>query len=144
MSGTKPYMAPEVFMCALEEISKYPNPHTLLPLVYRVGFPLSNLLPPLSDPFPLAGYSYPVDWWSLGVVAYEMRANIRPFVVHSNTPLVEVKNTLLLPLHFPRHWSEEFCDLISKVSASGVPAPKDNEPKRPIPSPSISLPLPSC
>lgn len=85
-----------------------------------------------------------MDWWSLGVVAYEMRANIRPFVVHSNTPLVEVKNTLLLPLHFPRHWSEEFCDLISKVSASGVPASKDNEPKRPIPSPSITLPLPSC
>lgn len=24
MSGTKPYMAPEVFLCALEEISEFP------------------------------------------------------------------------------------------------------------------------
>uniref|UniRef100_A0A1A9ZY29 Protein kinase domain-containing protein n=1 Tax=Glossina pallidipes TaxID=7398 RepID=A0A1A9ZY29_GLOPL len=55
MSGTKPYMAPEVFMCALDE---------------------------------LAGYTFPVDWWSLGVVAYEMRANIRPFPIHSNTAML--------------------------------------------------------
>ncbi|XP_055590222.1 serine/threonine-protein kinase 32B [Uranotaenia lowii] len=82
MSGTKPYMAPEVFMCALEEI---------------------------------AGYSYPVDWWSLGVVAYEMRSGVRPFVVHSSTPLVEVKNILNTQAHFPRHWSDNFIDLLSKL-----------------------------
>ncbi|XP_053699122.1 serine/threonine-protein kinase 32B [Sabethes cyaneus] len=82
MSGTKPYMAPEVFMCALEEI---------------------------------AGYSYPVDWWSLGIVAYEMRSGIRPFVVHSATPLVEVKNILNTQPHFPRHWSDNFIDLLSKL-----------------------------
>ena len=82
MSGTKPYMAPEVFMCALEEIT---------------------------------GYSYPVDWWSLGVVAYEMKSGIRPFIVHSSTPLVEVKNTLNSQPHYPRHWSDNFIDLISKL-----------------------------
>ncbi|XP_039430018.1 serine/threonine-protein kinase 32A-like [Culex pipiens pallens] len=82
MSGTKPYMAPEVFMCALEEI---------------------------------AGYSYPVDWWSLGVVAYEMRSGQRPFVVHSSTPLVEVKNVLNTQPHFPRHWSDAFIDLLGKL-----------------------------
>jgi serine/threonine kinase 32 len=82
MSGTKPYMAPEVFMCALEEIT---------------------------------GYSYPVDWWSLGIVAYEMRSGIRPFVVHSSSPLVEVKNTLSLQPHYPRNWSDNFVDLISKL-----------------------------
>nr|XP_040225357.2 serine/threonine-protein kinase 32A [Anopheles coluzzii] len=82
MSGTKPYMAPEVFMCALEEI---------------------------------AGYSYPVDWWSLGVVAYELRSGVRPFVVHSSTPLAEVKNVLNTQPHYPRHWSDHFVDLLSKL-----------------------------
>uniref|UniRef100_A0A182Q9N8 Protein kinase domain-containing protein n=1 Tax=Anopheles farauti TaxID=69004 RepID=A0A182Q9N8_9DIPT len=82
MSGTKPYMAPEVFMCALEEI---------------------------------AGYSYPVDWWSLGVVAYELRCGMRPFVVHSSTPLAEVKNILNTQPHYPRHWSDNFVDLLAKL-----------------------------
>ncbi|XP_050331866.1 serine/threonine-protein kinase 32A [Bactrocera neohumeralis] len=82
MSGTKPYMAPEVFMCALEEI---------------------------------AGYSFPVDWWSLGVVAYEMRANVRPFIVHSHTGLAEVKNILTAPVHYPRYWSHNFIDLLTKL-----------------------------
>ncbi|XP_054082180.1 serine/threonine-protein kinase 32A [Zeugodacus cucurbitae] len=82
MSGTKPYMAPEVFMCALEEI---------------------------------AGYSYPVDWWSLGIVAYEMRANARPFIVHSNTGLAEVKHILNAPVHYPRYWSHDFIDLLTKL-----------------------------
>ncbi|GAB0094163.1 serine/threonine-protein kinase 32A [Sergentomyia squamirostris] len=86
MSGTKPYMAPEVFMCALEEIS---------------------------------GYTYPVDWWSLGVVAYEMRAGERPFVVHSNTPLDVVKEMLTSgnsPL-YPPFWSDSFIDLVSRLLA---------------------------
>ncbi|XP_016993796.2 serine/threonine-protein kinase 32A isoform X1 [Drosophila takahashii] len=82
MSGTKPYMAPEVFLCALDEV---------------------------------AGYSYSVDWWSLGVVAYEMRGNIRPFVVHSNTPLEEIKNILNTPVHYPRYWSRNFVDLLQKL-----------------------------
>ncbi|XP_065081582.1 serine/threonine-protein kinase 32A [Ochlerotatus camptorhynchus] len=82
MSGTKPYMAPEVFMCALEEI---------------------------------AGYSYPVDWWSLGIVAYEMRSGVRPFVIHSATPLVEVKNVLIAHPLFPRNWSDNFIDLLAKL-----------------------------
>uniref|UniRef100_A0A1B0B7G1 Protein kinase domain-containing protein n=1 Tax=Glossina palpalis gambiensis TaxID=67801 RepID=A0A1B0B7G1_9MUSC len=82
MSGTKPYMAPEVFMCALDE---------------------------------LAGYTFPVDWWSLGVVAYEMRANIRPFPIHSNTAMVEVKNILYTPVYYPRYWSLDFVDLLSKL-----------------------------
>uniref|UniRef100_A0A182J0L3 Protein kinase domain-containing protein n=2 Tax=Anopheles atroparvus TaxID=41427 RepID=A0A182J0L3_ANOAO len=82
MSGTKPYMAPEVFMCALEEV---------------------------------AGYSYPVDWWSLGVVAYELRSGTRPFVLHSSTPLAEVKNVLSTQPHFPRHWGDQFISLITKL-----------------------------
>ncbi|XP_055380873.1 serine/threonine-protein kinase 32A isoform X2 [Condylostylus longicornis] len=81
MSGTKPYMAPEVFMCALDEV----------------------------------GYSFPVDWWSLGVVAYEMHAGTRPFIIHSNTPLTEVKTILNSSVHYPRYWSSDFVDLLNKL-----------------------------
>ncbi|XP_032593616.1 serine/threonine-protein kinase 32A isoform X2 [Drosophila grimshawi] len=62
-----------------------------------------------------AGYSYPVDWWSLGVVAYEMRSNNRPFVLHSHTPLVEIKNVLNTNVHYPHHWSHSFIDLLQKL-----------------------------
>lgn len=58
MSGTKPYMAPEMYACALEECS---------------------------------GYSYAIDWWSLGVCAYEMLRGRRPYEIHSNTTAQEAK-----------------------------------------------------
>lgn len=48
-------------------------------------------------------------------MAYEMRGNNRPFVVHSNTPLAEIKNILNTPVHYPRYWSSQFVDLLQKV-----------------------------
>ncbi|XP_055380885.1 serine/threonine-protein kinase 32A isoform X3 [Condylostylus longicornis] len=62
-----------------------------------------------------AGYSFPVDWWSLGVVAYEMHAGTRPFIIHSNTPLTEVKTILNSSVHYPRYWSSDFVDLLNKL-----------------------------
>uniref|UniRef100_A0A336MKG1 CSON001944 protein n=1 Tax=Culicoides sonorensis TaxID=179676 RepID=A0A336MKG1_CULSO len=82
MSGTLPYMAPEVIQCALDEIT---------------------------------GYSYSVDWWSLGVVAYEMRAGIRPFDIHSQSPISEVKTILNSQPAYPTTWTDNFIDLISKL-----------------------------
>lgn len=64
----------------------------------------------------IVGYGYAVDWWSLGVVAYEMRASIRPFVIHSTTPVEDVKDILFTTPSFPRHWSVNFIELIRKVS----------------------------
>lgn len=58
MSGTKPYMAPEIFATANDEER---------------------------------GYSFAVDWWSLGICAYEMLRNKRPYEIYANTSLSEVQ-----------------------------------------------------
>ena len=85
MSGTKPYMAPEVFQSAM-------NPHN-----FR--------------------YSFAVDWWSLGITAYELRSGRRPLDIHSRTSANAVINLVRSKtspetnhLRFSResHWSEKF------------------------------------
>lgn len=58
MSGTKPYMAPEIFATANDEER---------------------------------GYAFAVDWWSLGICAYEMLRNKRPYEIYANTNLAEVR-----------------------------------------------------
>ncbi|CAH1726613.1 unnamed protein product [Aphis gossypii] len=62
LSGTKPYIAPEVYLCSLGEC---------------------------------AGYSYPVDWWSLGVTLYEVMSRCRPYDIHSGTTPREVRSMLM-------------------------------------------------
>ncbi|XP_025199282.1 serine/threonine-protein kinase 32A isoform X2 [Melanaphis sacchari] len=62
LSGTKPYIAPEVYLCSLGEC---------------------------------AGYSYPVDWWSLGVTLYEVMSRCRPYDIHSSTTPREVRSMLM-------------------------------------------------
>ncbi|XP_013395055.1 serine/threonine-protein kinase 32B isoform X2 [Lingula anatina] len=83
MSGTKPYMAPEVFSCSVDECN---------------------------------GYSYPVDWWSLGIMAYEILRGKRPFEIHVNTPVPDV---LLMfasqKVHFSSTISDGMKDLLQKL-----------------------------
>lgn len=66
------------------------------------------------------GYNCSVDWWSLGIVAYEMRAGCRPFVIHSTTPIEEVRDILCTALSFPKHWNTNFKELIQKVRICNV------------------------
>ncbi|XP_050436833.1 serine/threonine-protein kinase 32A isoform X2 [Adelges cooleyi] len=62
LSGTKPYIAPEVYLCSLGECP---------------------------------GYSYAVDWWSLGVTLYEIMSRCRPYDIHSNTSPREVRTMIM-------------------------------------------------
>ncbi|CAB0012461.1 unnamed protein product [Nesidiocoris tenuis] len=81
MSGTKPYIAPEVFSVAMDE---------------------------------LPGYTFPVDWWSLGVTLYELLARTRPYDIHSATSLSHVKSLFNNPVHFPSRWSPNIVSLFTK------------------------------
>lgn len=83
MSGTKPYIAPEIFECALDIC---------------------------------VGYSYSVDWWSLGIVAYEMIRGTRPYDIHSGTSIQNIRTLFLNGVPYPTSWSSGFVELISKVS----------------------------
>ncbi|CAH0554584.1 unnamed protein product [Brassicogethes aeneus] len=85
MSGTKPYIAPEIFDCAVDLC---------------------------------VGYSYAVDWWSLGVVAYEALARARPYDIHSTTSFQDVRILFQLGYEFPKKWSDGICDLLSKLLAN--------------------------
>ena len=83
-SGTRPYMAPEVFRCYIDESSYY---------------------------------SYPVDWWSLGVTAYELLRHKRPFEIHSDMATLPVLELFSKPLEVSTHWTPDFTNLIVKMMA---------------------------
>ncbi|XP_070541253.1 serine/threonine-protein kinase 32B-like [Ptychodera flava] len=83
MSGTKPYMAPEVFACAIEENS---------------------------------GYSFPVDWWSTGVCAYEMIRGKRPYDIHSNTSISDVQHLFAVTnVYYPSSWDNGLVSLLRRL-----------------------------
>lgn len=64
------------------------------------------------------GYGFPVDWWSLGIVAYEMFFGARPFDIHSTTSVSEVRALFAAGAVYPRssRASRGFVDLIDRVS----------------------------
>ncbi|XP_067011228.2 serine/threonine-protein kinase 32B [Anabrus simplex] len=82
MSGTKPYMAPEIFDCVADEC---------------------------------VGYSYPVDWWSLGVCAYEMLNGARPYDIHSATSISDVRALFTVAIKYPPYWSLQLRELLSRL-----------------------------
>ncbi|GFR68760.1 serine/threonine-protein kinase 32B [Elysia marginata] len=83
LSGTKPYMAPEIFNTALGEAD---------------------------------GYSYPVDWWALGVTIFELLKKRRPFVIHGDTGAQETLHVLMnTNVHFPSSASDNMNDLLRQL-----------------------------
>lgn len=66
-------------------------------------------------------YSYPVDWWTLGILTYEMITGVCPFYTGQQNPAKMYKMIQTKPFHFPdakRHgisMTDECKDFILKL-----------------------------
>ncbi|XP_046851658.1 serine/threonine-protein kinase 32A-like isoform X2 [Xenia sp. Carnegie-2017] len=83
MSGTIPYMAPEIFRTSVCQSR---------------------------------GYTHEVDWWSLGVTAFELLKGKRPYHITAGTNTAEIiqmfdSSCVILP----NNWSKNFKDLVKKL-----------------------------
>ncbi len=59
------------------------------------------------------GHGKGVDWWTLGVLIYEMLASYPPF--YDEDPMETYKKILGGQVDYPRHFSKEAVDLLSKL-----------------------------
>ncbi|KAJ8777206.1 hypothetical protein J1605_014589 [Eschrichtius robustus] len=63
-----------------------------------------------------AGYSFAVDWWSLGVTAYELLRGRRPYHIRSSTSSKEIAHMFETALvTYPSAWSQEMVSLLKKL-----------------------------
>ncbi|XP_041949793.1 serine/threonine-protein kinase 32A [Alosa sapidissima] len=76
------------------------------------------MAPELFQPFEGThpGYSFAVDWWSLGITAYELLRGQRPYVMRSCTPANEIMQTFhKVHPSYPAAWSTEMKSLFRKL-----------------------------
>jgi protein kinase A len=59
------------------------------------------------------GHGKPVDWWTLGILLYEMIAGIDPFA--DDDPLAIYQNILKGKLHFPRNFDSDAKSLVKHL-----------------------------
>ncbi|XP_075705170.1 serine/threonine-protein kinase 32B [Rhinoderma darwinii] len=62
------------------------------------------------------GYLYPVDWWSLGITAYELLRGWRPYEIHSTTPIDDILNMFKIErVHYSSTWCKNMVVLLKKL-----------------------------
>ncbi|XP_053145091.1 serine/threonine-protein kinase 32A isoform X1 [Hemicordylus capensis] len=62
------------------------------------------------------GYSYAVDWWSLGITAYELLRGRRPYHIRSSTATTEIAHVFkTATVMYPAAWSKDMESLIKKL-----------------------------
>ncbi|XP_034635373.1 serine/threonine-protein kinase 32A isoform X3 [Trachemys scripta elegans] len=62
------------------------------------------------------GYSFAVDWWSLGITAYELLRGRRPYHIRSNTSTNEIAHVVkTATVMYPAAWSKEMVSLLKKL-----------------------------
>ncbi|KAJ5071524.1 serine/threonine-protein kinase pkga-related [Anaeramoeba ignava] len=62
------------------------------------------------------GHGFAVDWWSLGIIAYELVVGVTPF--HGESIQEVFENIIKHNFEFPPYISDELHDLISKLLVS--------------------------
>ncbi|XP_026541290.1 serine/threonine-protein kinase 32A [Notechis scutatus] len=63
-----------------------------------------------------AGYSYAVDWWSLGITAYELLRGRRPYHIRSSNSANEILHMYkTATIMYPAAWSQDMISLIKKL-----------------------------
>lgn len=74
-------------------------------------------LPALAEVLLDVGYSFPADWWSLGVLLFEMCFGWSPFYAESQ--IEEYERILQMEIKIPnkRGYGAEVKDLLLKVSS---------------------------
>nr|XP_033783054.1 serine/threonine-protein kinase 32A isoform X2 [Geotrypetes seraphini] len=73
------------------------------------------MAPEMFSPRGQVSYSFAVDWWSLGITAYELLKGRRPYRIHSNTganDIMELFRTATVT--YPSSWSMEMVSLLHK------------------------------
>ncbi|MBN3323615.1 ST32A kinase, partial [Atractosteus spatula] len=76
------------------------------------------MAPELFQPFEGThpSYSFNVDWWSLGITAYELLRGQRPYVMRSSTPTNEILQAFYTTnINYPSSWSAEIKSLLRKL-----------------------------
>ncbi|XP_061104779.1 serine/threonine-protein kinase 32A [Conger conger] len=76
------------------------------------------MAPELFQPFEGThpGYSFAVDWWSLGITAYELLRGQRPYVMRSSTLANDILQTFHnVPVSYPSAWSTEIKHFLGKM-----------------------------
>lgn len=64
------------------------------------------------------GHGKPVDWWTLGVIIYEMIAGIDPFA--DDDPMIIYQNILKGKLHFPKGFDNDAKSLVRHLLISDL------------------------
>ena len=65
---------------------------------------------------PDSGYGCDVDWWSLGVTAFEMRSSgVRPFDIHADTLPDAAIDLITSGPNYSLKWSPEFIKYIQSL-----------------------------
>uniref|UniRef100_A0A4W3JWY9 Serine/threonine kinase 32A n=1 Tax=Callorhinchus milii TaxID=7868 RepID=A0A4W3JWY9_CALMI len=77
---------------------------------------LDDQAPEIFNPVEGSGYSFDVDWWSLGITAYELLKGRRPYEIRSSTPVNEILHMFNSnSINYPSTWSAGLESLLRKL-----------------------------